>query len=230
DFGLGQRNFRFLLFAAFLTIVLALIRDAIWYRVNSGYQRFASSVAYDLRDRIYEKVQRSSFSYHVRQRTGDMFALSSTDTRAIEQMLVDGLNALMNLVGLLIFIFAILFTIDVSLALIALVFVPVVASIGIFYTRPARERSRRIQHEYGQLSAILQENLTGMRVVKAFAAEPREIEKFHGHADALYEASFRLGTLNAWVFPLMSLVTVCCISTILWLGGQRVIAGELTLG
>src|SRR5690349_19931229 len=77
DTGLGQHNFRFLLFAALLTILLALVRDAIWYRVNSGYQRFASWVAYDLRDRIYEKVQRSSFSFHVKQRTGDMFALSS---------------------------------------------------------------------------------------------------------------------------------------------------------
>jgi ATP-binding cassette subfamily B protein len=230
DFGLGERNFRFLLFAAFMTVVLAVFRNVIWYRVNSGYQRFASSVAYDLRDRIYEKLQRSSFSFHIRQRSGDLFALSSTDTRAIEQSLFEGLNALINLVGLLVFIFAILFTIDVGLTMIALAFVPVVASVALFYTQPARERSRRIQHEYGQLSAVLQENLTGMRVVKAFAAEPREIAKFHRHADDLFDASFRLGTLNAWVFPLMSLITVACITTILWIGGERVIAGQLSLG
>ncbi len=231
DGGLGQHNFRFLLFAAVLTILIAVVRDVIWYRVTSGYQRFASSVAYDLRDRIYEKVQRSSYSYLVRQRSGDLFSLSSSDTNAIEEFLNSGLNSLFNLVTLLVFIFAILSTIDLGLTLVPLAVVPIVALIALLYSRPARERSRRIQHEYGQLTAILQENLTGMRVVKAFAAEPREILKFRAHADALFDASFRLnGGLNAWVFPLMNLVTLSGIALVLWVGGERVLSGSLSLG
>lgn len=230
DNGLGQRNFRFLLFAAFMVIVLALFRSAVWYRVSRGYQYFSAVVAFDLRDRIYEKVQRSTIGFMSRQRTGDMFALSSSDTHAIEQFLYDGLHGLVNLMSLLVFIFAILFMIDPSLTLIALIFTPIVAIIALLYTRPARERSRRVQHEYGQLSAVLQENLSGMRVVKAFAAEPRETAKFRSHADSLFDASFKLGVLNAWVFPLMSLIAIAGTTVILWIGGQRVLRGELSLG
>jgi ABC-type multidrug transport system fused ATPase/permease subunit len=137
DHGLGEHNFRFLLFAAILTILVALVRNAVWYRVSSGYQRFASSVAYDLRDRIYEKVQRSSYSFLVKQRSGDMFSISASDTNAVEEFLNNGLNSLFNLVTLLIFIFVILATIDVGLMLIPLAVVPIVATIGILYSRPA---------------------------------------------------------------------------------------------
>ena len=147
DVGLGERNFRFLLLAALLTVGLALVRDAIWYRVGTGYQRFASSVAFDLRDRIFEKVQRSAYTYITRSRSGDLFSLSATDTSAIEEFLNNGLNSLFNLVFLLIFIVAILLTIDPGLTLVAIVIIPVVAVIALLYARPARERSRRIQHQ-----------------------------------------------------------------------------------
>ncbi|TAK25770.1 MAG: ABC transporter ATP-binding protein [Chloroflexota bacterium] len=230
DYGLGERNFKFLLLASGLTIVLALVRDAVWYRVTYGYQRFATSVGYDLRDRIYEKVQRSAYTYHTRARSGDLFSLSSIDTGAIEEFLNGGLNSLFNLVFLMVFIVAILVTIEPGLTLIIVLLIPVIATIAMLYARPARERSRRIQHEWGQLTAMLQENLTGMRVVKAFAAEPREVIKFRTHVDTLFDASFRLGALNAWVFPLMSLVTAAGITAVFWVGGERVLGGQLSLG
>jgi ATP-binding cassette subfamily B protein len=230
DVGLGERNFRFLLVAAALTIVLALLRDAVWYWVTAGYQRFASSVAFDLRDRIFEKVQRSAYTHITRARSGDLFALSATDTSAVEEFLNSGLNSLFNLVFLFSFIVVILLTIDPGLTLVAALVIPVVATVGLLYARPARERSRRIQHQYGQLTAMLQENLTGMRVVKAFAAEPRESSKFREQADLLFEAAFRLGAMNAWVFPLMSLITATGIAAVFWIGGERVLAGQLSLG
>src|SRR5262245_12454823 len=230
DVGLGEKNFRFLLLAAMLTIVLALIRDAIWYRVTSGYQRFASSVSFDLRDRIFETVQRSSYTYTTRARSGHLLALSATDTSAVEEFLNSGLNSLCNLIFLFVLIVAILLTIHPGLTLIAALVLPPVAAVGLMYSRPARERSRRIQHQYGQLTAMLQENLTGMRVVKAFAAEPREGGKFREQADELFDASFRLGALNAWVFPLMNLITAVGIGAVYWVGGERVLSGQLTLG
>jgi ATP-binding cassette subfamily B protein len=230
DVGLGERNFRFLLLAAILTVALALVRDAIWYRVGLGYQRFSASVAFDLRDRIFEKVQRSAYTYITRARSGDLFSLSATDTSAIEEFLNNGLNSLFNLVFLLIFIVAILLTIDPGLTLVAIVIIPAVATVALLYARPARERSRRIQHQYGQLTAMLQENLTGMRVVKAFAAEPRETSKFREQADTLFDASFRLGALNAWVFPLMGFIAALGITAVYWLGGEQVLTGQLSLG
>jgi ATP-binding cassette subfamily B protein len=230
DYGLGERNFRFLFLAALLTIVLALVRDAVWYRVTSGYQRFASSVAFDLRDRIFEKVQRSAYTYITRARSGDLFALSATDTNAVEEFLNSGLNSLFNLIFLFGFIVAILLTIDPGLTLVAALVIPLVAAVALMYARPARERSRRIQHQYGQLTAMLQENLTGMRVVKAFAAEPRECGKFREQADELFDAAFRLGALNAWVFPLMSLITAVGIAAVYWVGGERVLDGRVSLG
>ncbi|MBI2941951.1 MAG: ABC transporter ATP-binding protein [Chloroflexi bacterium] len=230
DRGLASQDFPFVVFAAIAIVILVVVRGLFTYLVTYSYQRLAALVSYDLRDRIYEKVQRSSYRFHNDAHSGDLFALSSVDLSAIEEFLNGGVSGVVNILVLSTFIFVMLLRLDSGLALIALVIVPIVALIAGLYARPSRERSRRIQNQYSQLSTALQENLTGMRVVKAFAGERREIEKFTDHVNQLFQASLRLGTLNAWVFPLMSLATAGGIAAVLWFGGQRVIEGHLTVG
>ncbi|MBI3977663.1 MAG: ABC transporter ATP-binding protein, partial [Chloroflexi bacterium] len=230
DRGVIARDYSLLLTIALATVLLTALRGFFWYNVTYGYQRLAALFSYAMRDRIYQKVQRSSYQFHTDARSGDLFALSSVDLTAIDEFLNTGLNAAVNILVLSTFVFLMLLQINAGLALVGLAIVPMVGLIAALYASPARERSRAIQSRYSQLSATLQENLTGMRVVKAFAAEPREIAKFADHADHLFEASMRAGRLNAWVFQLMSLSTAAGIAAVLWFGGQAVMAGDLTLG
>jgi ATP-binding cassette subfamily B protein len=230
DSGLESRDYRSIVYAAVAAIAVTLIRSLIWYSVTYNYMNLASAVSFDLRDRLYEKIQRNGLAFHLRSHSGDLFALSSTDVSAIEGLLNSGMNQAMNTFVLCTALFIVLLRMDVHLTLIALPTVPLIGGLAIVYARLARERSRRIQNLYGQVATTLQENLTGMRVVKAFAGEDREIDKFTEKVDDLFHASMRATTLNAIVFPTMNLVTAMGITLVLWFGGQEVIDGKLTLG
>ncbi len=230
DNGLSTRDDRAVVVAALATVGVSAVRGLVWYSVTYNYMRLATAVSFDLRDRLYEKIQRNSLRFHLRSHSGDLFALSSSDVQAIEEFLNSGVNQAVNILGLGLALFIILLRLDAHLTLIALPTVPLVATIALVYAPLSRERSRRIQNLYGQVAATLQENLTGMRVVKAFAGEEREIAKFTEKVDDLFRASMRSTSLNALVFPLMTFVTGVGLTIVLWFGGEEVIAGQLTLG
>ncbi|HUE75536.1 MAG TPA: ABC transporter transmembrane domain-containing protein, partial [Chloroflexota bacterium] len=230
DYGLTAQNLAVLIVAAIATIILTLLRAWVWYTVSYAFHSLSTIVSVNLRQRVYDKLQRSSFAFLTRAQSGDLFAHGSVDVTSVEQFLNMGVRGILNLTILTCLLTVALFWLDSSLALIAIPVVPIVAILSIIYAPLARERSRRRQHLYGQMTAHLQENLTGMRVVKAFAAENREIQKFSLMVDDVYEASVRAGKLNALVFPTMTLATSIGIAAVLWVGGGRVIDGDLTLG
>ena len=169
DNGLSRGDYGVIVLAALETLGLTGVRAVLWYSVTYNYQRLASNVSFTLRERLYEKIQRNGTPFHMKAHSGDLFALSSTDVQAIEEFLNAGVNQAINIIGLGIFLFIILINLNQRLTLIALPIVPVVAVIALIYSSLSRERSRRIQNLYGQVAATLQENLSGMRVVKAFA-------------------------------------------------------------
>ncbi|HUX86547.1 MAG TPA: ABC transporter ATP-binding protein, partial [Chloroflexota bacterium] len=230
DNGLVTHDYRILMTAAILTIGVTIIRSIVWYVVNFSYNRLAAEVSFGIRDRLYEKIQRNNLRFLVRSPSGDLFALSSTDVQAIETFLNTGVNQFVNVSVLGTLLFIALIRLDAHLTLIALVIFPLIAMLAVIYGSLSRERSRRIQNMYAQVAATLQENLTGMRVVKAFAAEDREIDKFTDKVDGLFRASMRSTSLNAMVFPTMNLITAFGIALVLWFGGEDVIAGRLSLG
>src|SRR5215469_4447528 len=230
DDGLASHDLHLIILIALATLGITAVRGVIWYTVTYNYTRLSTAVSFDLRDRLYEKLQRNSLAFHLRSHSGDLFALSSTDVQAIEDFLNTGMNQAVNILVLSLSLLVILVRLDGHLTLISLPVVPLVAGLALVYTPLSRERSRRIQNLYGQVAATLQENLTGMRVVKAFAGEERETSKFFEKVDDLFRASMRATTLNAIVFPLMTLVTALGITLVLWFGGEEVVAGRLTLG
>lgn len=230
DSGLEKRDYHLIVLIALATIGITVVRGVIWYTVSYNYMRLASSVSYYLRDRLYEKVQRNNLSFVTRNHSGDLFALSSTDIQAIEEFLNNGMNQGMNVLVLSVALFIVLLRLDARLTLIIAPVLFLVAGLALFYAPRSRERSRRIQNLYGQVSATLQENLTGMRVVKAFAGEDREIAKYTEKVADLFRAAMRAASLNSVVFPTMTLFTAIGITLVLWIGGEQVIAGRLSLG
>lgn len=230
DNGLGSHDYSLIILAAIETLGVTAVRSVVWYFVTYFYRVVSTAAGVELRDQLYEKIQRNQLTFHLKAHSGDLFALTATDVQAIEDFLNNGLNQAVNILVLCFSLFLILLRIDTRLTLYALPSVIAVAVLAVLYTPLARERSRRIQNLYGQVAATLQENLTGMRVVKAFAGEDREVVKFREKIDDLFDASMRQTTLNSWTFPTMTFITALGITSVLWFGGQDVIGGTLSLG
>jgi len=230
DRGMGARDLPFLLTVAAVVVLSSLIRGVLWQHVIYGYQQLGMGISLFLRDQIYEKIQRSSQSYHSHARSGDLFSNATIDLGAIEEFFNAGIRELVNVTVMTTLVLIMLLQLDAGLTLIALPTFVAVAALASYYGPRARERYRRIQMEYGRTTAMLQENLNGVRVVKAFAREKHEVHRFTDQVGKLFDASMRASKLNSLVWPTMTLATTVGVAVVLWLGGQQVVEGQITLG
>ena len=230
DRGILAGDYPWLVTIALAIVASSLARGVFWHRAIYGYQSIGYGISHTIRDLIYNKIQRSGLRFHSRVRSGDLFSNATIDLSAIEEFYNAGIREMLavSVMGTLVLIT--LFSLDSELAVVAVPTLLGVAGLAGFYGPRARERYRRIQMEYGRTTSMLQESLNGMRVVKAFAREPLETSRFTEQVGRLFDANMRVGTLNSFVFPTMTLATTIGIGAILWLGGERVVSGQLTLG
>ena len=187
-------------------------------------------VAYDLRNSFYDKLQHLSFAYHDKEHTGNLMSKATADVEAVRRYVNLGLVRSLEVVVRIVAITAILVFLDWQLALISVAFVPFLVLRSTIVMGRLRSMWLHVQEVMGQAVTILQENLVGIHVVKAFASEEYEIKKYARKADELrgeYFRSERLqGTNSAW----MSLYFTLALGLILWYGGWEVIKGDLTPG
>ena len=230
DRGIGASDYPYLLTLGGALVAISLVRGLLWFTAIFGYHRIAHTVAWTIRDRLYEKVQRSTMAFHTGAKSGDLFSHATIDLSAIEEFLIAGIRDTITLVVMSSLVLVMLLSTEPALTLTALPVYPLVAILAIAYARPARERYRRIQMEYGRTTSMLQENLNGVRVVRAFAREDHEQGRFLRQVSELFVSQVRVAKLNASTFPTMTLLTNLGVATVLWFGGQRVMAGEMSLG
>ena len=190
----------------------------------------AQKVAYDLRNKMYDKLQHLSFAFHDKEHTGDLMSRCTADVEAIRRFVTMGLLRSIE-IGLRIIGFTcILVLINWQLALISLAFVPFLVFRSTGVVQKMRLSWTRVQEIMGQSVTILQENLSGIHVVKAFAAGEHESKKFASKArelrEAHYESERLQGVNSAW----MSFYFTVALGLILWYGGLQVIGGSLTAG
>jgi ATP-binding cassette subfamily B multidrug efflux pump len=230
DVGLTQREVRFLLVAAVVILVIGSARAGLMYVQRYLSEWIASNIGYDLRNNLYNHIQHMSFSYHDHAQTGQLISRCIEDVRSIERFTGSGLVELLHLSLLLIGVVTLLFLDNPRLAVIALLpMIPLVlmttnfgGKIGDFFFA--------VDNALGELSARLQENVTGVQVVRAFAREPYEIERFDKSNTQLYDA--RVTVISEWskIMPTSHLLVTMGTILILWFGGQMVLRGEMTIG
>ena len=187
-------------------------------------------VTYDLRNRFYDKLQNLSFAYHDREHTGDLMSKATADVEAIRRYvnmgMVRSLEVVVRLVGLV----AILSFINWELTLISLAFVPFVLVRSTQVMGQLRRMWLQVQEKMGETVTILQENLVGIHVVKAFASEDYEKRKYDRLAlqlrEEYYQSERLQGVNSAW----MTMYFTAALGLILWYGGWEVIRGDLTAG
>jgi ATP-binding cassette subfamily B protein len=230
DEGITARRLEVAIRGGLFIVGVAVARSLFTFLQGYLAARASQGVAYDLRNTLYAKIQSLSFSYHDRAQTGQLLTRATSDVERVRMFVGMGvihfLSALVMLVGSLV----LLFVTDWQLALIVLVLVPVTMGVFFFFAQRARPLFSEVQQRLGRLNTALQENLAGIRTVKAFAREPYEAERFHAANVGLYEKSLEVGRLLAVAFPLIFLIANLATLAVVWVGGLQTIAGRLTIG
>jgi ABC-type multidrug transport system fused ATPase/permease subunit len=190
----------------------------------------SQKVSYDLRHLLYDKLQHLSFAFHDSEHTGNLMSKATADVEQVRRFVNLGLVRSLDVIIRVIAITSILAFLNWKLALIGLAFVPFSVLQSTLVLRKLRAMWLRVQEIMGESVTVLQENLVGFHVVKAFAAEDYEQQKYDRKAQELREHYFQServqGTNSAW----MSLYFTCTLGLILWFGGWEVIRGQLTAG
>jgi ATP-binding cassette subfamily B multidrug efflux pump len=211
-------------------VVAAAVAAVFTYLQGFLAAKASQGVAYDLRNELYFHIQRLSFGYHDRAQTGQLLTRATSDVELVRMFvgmaLLQLVGALLMLVGSVI----LLLSTNWQLTLITL---PVMLSVfGVFGLFAGRGRPLfvLVQQKLGRLNTILQENLAGVRVVKAFARELWEQERFGESNVSLRDANVRVGRMFATVIPLIFTLANLGTLTVVWGGGYQLIAGHLTIG
>ena len=209
-----------IIFFAALRGVFAFLQ-AFWAEKNS------QAVAYDLRNDLYAKIQRLSFSYHDRNQTGQLMVRATDDVEKVRLFIGQGLVQLVGAVILLTGTIIILFSTNAPLALDAMPILPVAMVLFGIFASLAQPMFMKVQRKLSDLNTVLQENLAGIKVIKAFTREKEQQNKFqHARPMQLMDQSIAVARLFTFLFPLIFLVANLGQAAILYVGGKQIIAGR----
>ena len=193
-------------------------------------ESLSQKVSFDCRNLLYDKLQNVSFAFHDKEHTGDLMSRATADVEAMRRFVNLGMIRSLDVIVRIVAIPLILFFVNWQLALVSMIFVPALVLRSSFVMRALRRKWLHVQEVMGESVTVLQENLAGMHVVKAFASEDYERAKYNRKAEELrveyYDAERMQGTNSAW----MTLYFTFALGLILWLGGWLVVENRLNPG
>jgi ATP-binding cassette subfamily B multidrug efflux pump len=230
DLGLSDGQSEYLVIAGLSVAGLGVVKGVFSFGHRYLSQWLAQRLAYDVRNTLYDHIQRLSFTYHDHSQIGQLMTRCTTDVNAVLRFASVGLLDMLYISVLAIGALAVMMTAHWKLALVALIPVPIIAGISLNMARLLRPLFKRVREQFGKVTTVLQENLTGVQVVKAFAREPHEIEKFEAAAMELLSRRMDIVRIFSFNMPLTWALMFFSTALILWFGGGRVTAGELTIG
>jgi ATP-binding cassette subfamily B protein len=211
-------------------LVIAVARGLFSFLSSYWSEKSSQGIAYDLRNQIYRKLQTLSFSYHDRNQTGQLMTRATSDVEAVRTFFAQGLLQLIAAILTFLGSAVILFATDWRLALAALSTIPIIIVIFAKLFTQLGPRFGQVQQRLGALNTVLQENISGVRVVKAFTAEPYELSLYREKNEALYQENLTILRLFSVGFPTVFLMANLGTLIVIWFGGNLVISGELSLG
>src|SRR6478736_3444459 len=182
-----------------------------------------------VRDAIFAHALRLDASYHDRVGPGELMSRASSDSEMIARLL----DAVGHTIGYVLTVFAVagvLLTIDVGLALVVLLPLPLISAAGWAYSKRYHERATRLQEDLAGAATLAEETISGIRVVKGLGAGPALRMRFDEQSDRIVQRGLNVARVDAVFNPVLELLPLLGLLAVLWIGGRRVIAGELTLG
>jgi ATP-binding cassette subfamily B protein len=214
---------------ALAVLVVGLVRAVLMVgrRLISGRQ--ALGVEYDMRDALYAKLLRLSFGFYDRHQTGQLMSRATVDLQAVRFFLGYGLIFFFQHVLTIVGVTVVLFVVDWRLALAATAFTPALVVLAYRYSRVSHPVLRDVQQRMADVATVAEENIVGVHVVKSFAQERNEAEKFAGRTERLFGRSIDANRQRALYVPLLSFLPLVAQAAVLLLGGRMVASGDLGL-
>lgn len=219
-----------LLFAVGLIIASAVLRGAFVYGQTYVNEQISQAIAFDFRNDIYDRLQRLSYAYHDTAEIGQIMSRATQDVEGVRFFVSMGVLRFLYIIVLVATAYGLMIGTNVKVGLVAFAFVPIVAVQASITSLMLRPIWMQVQDLQGQMSNVLQENLTGQRVVKAFSRDEFEQQKFDDKVDSLFERSYSTAKFQAFNEPFMMSVWLLSAAVVFWVGVAEIEAGRMTAG
>ena len=213
-----------------LIILFAFARGIFAFMQSFFAEKVSQGIAFDLRNDLFAKIQRLSFSYHDRNRTGQLMVRATDDVEKLRLFLGQGLLVALQAVVLLLGALTMLFLTNWRLTLVVLPILPIALVLFMSFGSVAQPLFMKIQMKISALNTVLQESLAGIRVVKAFAREAHQQASFERAADEVMAKQIEVARVMAFIFPTIFMVAGLGQIAVLYFGGRQILNNTLTIG
>ncbi len=230
DQGIATGDTRRILWLSLAVVAVALLRALFSFEQGALSAQVSQGVAYDTRNLLYEKIHRLSFSYHDRAQTGQLLTRVTSDVDLLQSFLGTAVLQTLSALGMLLGSVILIIHASTQTALILAVLLPVAIGLFGWFFRTAKPLFIKGQQKLEKLNIALQENLAGVRVVRAFVRRDYETARFAERNRAVMDIQVQVGRLLAGAMPLIFLIANFSTLGVTWVGGIQVINQQLTLG
>ena len=230
DRGITPLNMTWVWYAVLGLFVVAVVRGVFNFLQGYWSEVSAQGVAFDLRNVIFAKLEHLSFSYHDSAQTGKLMTRMTSDVELVQMFVGRGSLMIVSALILLAGTVVVMLNMNWKLTLVLLVIIPLLLGIFAFFVRGITPISKEVQVKLSNLNTTLQENLAGARVVKAFAREAYELERFIQQNQELLDANLNMVRLFTSFFPLIFFIGNLATIGVVWFGGLQVIGESLSMG
>jgi len=213
-----------------LLLAAAAVQGLFRYCWRINIHGFSRRCEAELRDRVFTHLQKLPVSYFQHTKTGDLMSRLTNDIHAVRELMGFGSLAIVDALVVLVFSLSLMIAIDPWLTLWSMLAMPMITVVVRFFGRHIFRWSRETQEQLSVMSAYVQENLSGIRVVQAYAQEQNQIRGFDAISTDYRRKTMWLATLWGIFWPLMQVLAGIGATIVLWLGGRQVMQGTMTLG
>ena len=215
---------------AILIIVAGAVQAVLAFFGRYFQAKASRQIEYELRANLFKHFEKLELDYFQHHKVGDLVARATNDLTAIRSMLGPGISNLINTIVAFTVTITFMLTIDIQLTLYAAIILPMITLIFIVVGRQIEHRFKAVQDQFGEVSAHAQENLSGIRIIKAYRQEDHELEAFRAANHKYMRLSISYARIYAILWPAMFFLTGIASVILLWRGGLDVIHGRISLG
>ncbi len=219
-----------LLLLAAVIVLFSLLRGVFSYWQRYLSESLSQRSAYDLREDFFRKLQSMSFGFFDKEQTGNLMSKATQDVEAVRMFISMGMIRGLSIFVMLGAVSVAMAVTNWRLAIVSMAFVPLILWRALAMSKVLRPTWMKVQEEMGAMTTVLQENLSGMKVVKAFGARRFEESKFNAKADAVAKLTYSATRLFASQGSLMTFIFTAATGAILWFGGREIAADRLDTG
>ncbi len=215
---------------ALLIVAAAVLSGITRYGMRQLLNSISRSIETDLRNDLFRHLLRLSPEFYDRWRTGDLMSRATNDVLAVRQVAGPAIMYLVNTTAVSVFALALMLWISPTLTAIAMIPMALIPLAVVWFGSRIHSRFERIQEQFSELNSFAQENLSGIRIVKAYAREDDQVRRFGVRSTEYMERNLDLARIWGAFFPALRFLGGLGAVIVLWLGGREVIAGHITLG